>query len=125
MKKVMKDEKVSRTISVADDVATIHHVTDHKQHGQLAITWRFDFHDVSRDELIKIATRALVIDARPKFKSYKGDLDTIAKEWDNKTFNVKELLTTGKRKLSPGERLQRFLDALPPEEREKALEKYL
>ena len=66
-----------------------------------------------------------MIDARPKFKSYKGDLDTVGKEWDNKTFSVKELLTTGKKRLSPTDRVQRFLDALPPEEREKALAKYL
>ena len=118
MKKVLKGEKISRSIRTDGDLVTIYHVTKHgKGDAQqaYALTWKFDYTDVSRDELIQEASRAHVIDMRPGFKALSVD---DAEKTDGAVIGMRVWLDRERRKaadkVSQG---QKLLEKMSPEER--------
>lgn len=107
-----KDEQAKNSLVISDDVATIQHTSVHptvapKDQGLRAqLTWHFDYTDVTREELVDIATRHLVIQKRTEFKN----LDAPGQEWDGKSFSVREYLDTERRK--PKDRKSEALKAV-------------
>ena len=96
---IIKDgEKGRRDVIVNGDVSTIHHGTKQsKSEPEWQMTWLFDFKDISRDELIGLATKHLVIQHRLAFKKATNVKEG---DWDNVVFSVREYLTRERRKVS-------------------------
>ena len=97
---ITSDEKATVGTTVHNDVATVQHATVHpklaptESKTRIQLTWRFDFKDVSRDELCEIASRSLVITMRAPFKTLDNPSP---EEWNGKQFNVREWLDTERR----------------------------
>ena len=105
-------------VDEANDQTTIHHVTQHGKADNAAnyqLTWFFDFGDVSRAELLDIATKYLVIQMRPKFKA---DKDPENDEWNNKTYKVRDYLDKERRKKSALEKANVAVQKLSKEEKD-------
>lgn len=98
MKIVKIGESTPRTTTVINDVVTVNHVTKHNTLGQCAMAWHFDFAHIDRETLMRVATRALVIDARPVFKKCP---QSTADDWNDREFNVGEMLTRQRRGADP------------------------
>ena len=117
MVQVKQGETARRETSVDTEtgIATCHHVTLNKPtetHYQLC--WFFDFADVTEAELIELATKHLVIQHRPGFKSDKNpDND----EWNNKTYKVRDYLDKERRKKSALEKAKVATEKLSDEEK--------
>ena len=113
-------QKHSRTTKVNLDENTVvkTHVTQHGDGDKVAKTyhkmqWTFDFKDVTHEELLEVASRELVIGARPKFK--KCPINEV-KSWEQKTFSVRKILDAERTSLSPEEKAVRALQGLTPEQ---------
>lgn len=116
MRNVIKGETVSRYTNVDGDTVHKHHVTMNKASAsEYEMDWAFDFSGVTREELMVLASRDLVIKARPVFKSLPADaLD----EWDDRVFSVREILDTENRTtLSPDEKARRAVSKLTDEQK--------
>jgi hypothetical protein len=95
------DEKATVGTTIEGDTATVHHATVHpklapaESKTRIQLTWHFDFADVSREELMEIASRSLVITMRAPFKTLDAPTP---EDWNDKTFDVREWLDTERRK---------------------------
>lgn len=93
---VKQGETARRETTVDGDTVVCHHVTLNKptdSHYQLC--WKFDFKDVTNEQLLELATKHLVIQMRPQFKNDKEPGD----KWDGKNFSVSAYLAKeGRRK---------------------------
>ena len=94
---IIKDTPYERTTTVDGEIVTRKHVTEHKT-GKCYLTWRFDFTDVTHDQLLELASRAVLIGERPRFKSCVADH---IPEWDDKTFDVSTFVSRERVKKSP------------------------
>jgi len=121
MKIVKQGEKSVKSTVIAGDVVTKQHVTlNHNTKADYQLTWKFDFEDISRGELLLVASRALVIALRPEFKAASAaELES----WDNRTFSVREYLDSERAKVDDIEKARRILGKLTPEQREAILAK--
>jgi predicted Ser/Thr protein kinase len=119
MKTVLKGEEVKKYVRIDGDIVTRHHVTEHKILDHVELTWVFDFKGVPHSQIIELASRAVLIGSRPRFKktSVKD-----AESWDDKTFNVLDFLARERAKLTPRERAARALAACTPETRRELAE---
>lgn len=112
---VKQGETISRVTEIDPsdkNVVKNFNVTKH-QIGDFAITWFFDFTDVSREQLMLLATRSLVIDARPTFKKCPSDeIDN----WDGKTFKVQSMLNKSRAKKSTADKVKNLLKDMTPEQ---------
>ena len=119
MKIVKQGEKAARTCAISGDVVTRTHVTLNKPtKAEYQLTWAFDFSGVSKEELMTIASRAIVIALRPEFKvEPAANLEV----WDNRTFSVREYLDSERSKVDDVEKARRLLGKLTPEQREAIL----
>ena len=119
MKIVKQGEKAARAVKIEGDTVTRTHVTLNKPtKADYELTWAFDFSDVSRDELMTIASRAIVIALRPEFKEAPA---SELGAWDNRTFSVREYLDSERSKVDDSEKARRLLAKLTPEQREALL----
>lgn len=116
---VKQGEKSVKSTEIAGDVVTKQHVTlNHNTKADYQLTWRFNFEDVTREELLLVASRALVIALRPEFKqAATADLES----WDNRTFLVREYLDSERAKVDDSEKARRLLSKLSPEQRASIL----
>jgi hypothetical protein len=119
MKIVKQGEKADRSVSIAGEVVTRQHVTLNKAtKSEYALTWSFDFSGVSQNELMTIASRAIVIALRPEFKvASASELET----WDNRIFSVREYLDSERSKVDDVEKARRLLGKLSQEQRDLIL----
>lgn len=119
MKIVKQGEKAARSVTVNGDMVERVHVTLNKPtKAEYQLTWSFNFEDVTREELLIIASRALVIAYRPDFKTTKAnDLQA----WDNRTFNVREYLDSERAKVDDLEKVRRLMAKLTPEQKKAIL----
>lgn len=118
------EKRVVGTKIVGSDTVEVKHVTMNKpSNTHYAMKWSFDFSNVSREDLMKLATRALVIDQRPKFKDEKDSkkLET----WDNRTFSVAKILAKERARVSAEEKATRAVTALPESEQIALLKQLL
>jgi hypothetical protein len=119
MKIVKQGEKADRSVSIKGDLVTRQHVTLNKPtKSEYALTWAFDFSDVTREELLTVASRAIVIALRPEFKAASA---SELESWDNRTFSVREYLDSERAKVDDVEKARRILGKLTPEQREAIL----
>ncbi len=118
MKKVLKGEKVTRTTTVDNDVVSTFHVTQHGTIGNVATTWHFNFDGIDRDELLILATRSLLIDARRDFKTLP---ENVAEQWDGQSFLVSDMLTKTRKTATPTKAAQNAWAKMSPEDREAFL----
>lgn len=115
MKTVLQGEKRSVGMKVDGNKVAVKHVTLNKPtDSHYELNWTFDFEKVSREDLIRLATRGLVIDQRPKFKAEKDAKKLEA--WDNKTFSVADLLAKERVRLSPVEKASKAVASLGADE---------
>ena len=119
MKIVKQGEKADRSVSIKGDLVTRQHVTLNKPtKSEYALTWAFDFSGVTREELLTVASRAIVIALRPEFKVASA---SEIEAWDNRTFSVREYLDSERAKVDDVEKARRILGKLTPEQREAIL----
>ena len=94
------DEKATVGTTTSGDVATVQHATVHpklaptESKTRIQLTWHFDFANVTREELMSIASRSLVISMRGPFKTLDAPTP---EDWNDKTFNVREFIDTERR----------------------------
>jgi len=112
-------ESYERTVSVSGDIVTRKHVTKHKT-GEVYLTWHFDFSGCTKDQILELASRAVVIGERPRFKVCP---QAHIPEWDNKTFDVAAFCARERSKKSPLEKIQDALGMLSEEEKKALLER--
>lgn len=110
----------SRTVDVDTLNVNVKHVTAHKS-GDYYLTWNFDFTDVTQEQLLDLATRSLVIDARPQFKNCpENEIDS----WDDKTFKVADMLVKQRRGKSDAQKAADLFAKLSPEEQAAIMAQY-
>jgi len=107
-----KGEQESRTTSVEGDIVTVHHVTKHSPDRNIVCDWKFDFNNITRDQLIRLASRSLVIDARNEFKKLPEN-DAIAHS--EFTYSVVELIAGKKRGKTDEEKVEALMAKMDPE----------
>jgi hypothetical protein len=103
---------------VTGDTVTCDHVTFHPptdSHWQLRTT--FDFTDVSRETMLRLASETLVIRWRNAFKN----ADAVDETADNQTVSVKEMLKGSKPRMSKKNKLVRDLSDMSELERLEVL----
>jgi len=122
MRKVKQGEKVSRVTTVDGQVVTVVHVTEHSTEGKVVLNWKFDYTDVTEDEMLREMSRAHVIDMRPAWKKLgAGEAEKQA----DMTVNMREYLDRERRiAKSDGEKAGNLLDKMSPEERAAVIAKY-
>ena len=119
MKIVKQGEKADRSVSIKGDLVTRQHVTLNKStKSEYALTWAFDFEGVTREELLTVASRAIVIALRPEFKVASA---SEIEAWDNRTFSVREYLDSERAKVDDVEKARRLLSKMTPEQKQRAL----
>lgn len=124
MRLVKQGEKRNVGMKVDGQIVRVKHVTLNKpakQHFEL--DWTFDFSGVPQHDLLRLAARGLVIDQRPKFKSEKSYQKLEA--WDNRQFNVTELLRREKVRKTREEKAAAALQDLDVEAQIAMLRKLL
>lgn len=115
---IIDGESYERSVSVKDGIVTRKHVTEHKS-GKVYLTWHFDFADVTAAQVMELASRAVLIGERPKFKKVPdGDIDS----WGNKIFHVADFLSRERSKATPLEKARNLAAGLSPEDAEALLE---
>ena len=122
LKKVMQGETVKKYVRVNDKVVERQHVTEHGKLGNVLLKWSFDFDGVSNDAILELASRAVLIGSRPKFKKTSPQE---AEQYAEKTISVALFLERERAKLSPQEKAARIMSELPTEEAIKMLEEYI
>lgn len=113
MKEVTAKSGEKATI-VSGNVVTMDHVTLHKAsdtHWQLRTT--FDFENVSRETILKLASETLLIRWRTAFKN----AETVDETADNQVVNVEKMLKGSKPRMSKKDKLTRTLADMSQAER--------
>lgn len=96
-----KGEKGVNSCKIDGDVVSLQHQTVHpklapRATGQrISLSWKFNFTDVTRLELLELAARSLVITFRSPFKTLDAPTES---DWDNVEFNVRKWIDDEKRK---------------------------
>ena len=121
MEKVLNGQKITRTTTVQDDTVTCHHVTKHDKLGNVSITWGFNFEGVEHAEILKLAARSLLIDARREFKPLAEE---VASGWDNKKFFVREMLDATRKTADPISKAKALFDKMTDEQRADLLAQF-
>lgn len=120
---VKKGEEVKRwtTVDTEKSVVTKHHVTQHGEGDSKTfhqLTWKFDFSNVTQEQLLELASRDLVIKKRTGFR---GIPVKEIPQWDGITFDVAEFMKKERSKLSPMERAKKAVGNLSEEDRQALL----
>ena len=101
------------------DVITKVVSTKHATFGKREQTIKLDYTDVSREELIELATRSLVIDQQAKARNVKDQ-----KEWrnfDSQEVNVRRLIDNRKKRKTTEEKVAELLKDMSEEKRAEVL----
>lgn len=104
-----------------EDLVTVRRATAWKgpQKGaeikaKYACEWQFDYENVTRDELLKLATDSMVIDVQSKFRTIP---ESQLNDECEKTISVREWLDSKRQTVSQEEKARKALAALDPETR--------
>ena len=90
---------------VAGDIVTMQHTTYHKaSDSHYGLTTTFDFADVDRDSIVKLAAECLLIRWRTAFKN----AEKVSDADDNQRVKVAEMLAKGRRKLTLAQKVQKL-----------------
>lgn len=125
VKYIGKDETATRTINAPQDgdapVVRVSHTVkpDREATNRAQLVWEFDFSDVTRGELLELATRDVLIRKQAEWR--KANNRDNADVWDNVTFRVRDILDETKKTADPTTKARNALAKLSPEERERLL----
>ena len=123
MKIVKQGEKAERSVSVSGDIVRRVHVTLNKPtKAEYQLDWSFDFSGVSKEELMTIASRAILIAMRPEFKAATG---SELSGWEVKTFSVRGYLDSERAKVDDAEKVKRILGKMSKEQRDAILSRLI
>lgn len=119
MKIIKQGEKADRSVKVSGDVVTRKHVTLNKAtSAEYQLEWSFDFAEVTKEELMTLASRSIVIALRPEFKiALSAELPS----WEAKTFSVREYLDSERATIPASDKVKRLLDKMSVEQRQAIL----
>jgi len=122
MSKKVQGESVTRTSTVSNNVVTCHHVTKHGSGTEYICTWKFDWTDVTIEELQLEANKDAVISNRLAWKKMPV---SEAEKLVERTINMREYLNRARRiSRTDGEKASNLLDKMSPEERAAVIAKY-
>lgn len=122
LKQVKQGEKVPKSIKVDGKIVRRHHVTEHRKLGRVVLDWAFDFDGVSEQDLMVLASRAVLIGARPTFKETTVE---DAEKWKERTFSVAEYLQHNREKVTTEQKARKALEGLTEEQRKALFEEFL
>lgn len=123
MKVIKQGEKAERSVSVSGDIVRRVHVTLNKPtKAEYQLDWSFDFSGVSKEELMPIASRAILIAMRPEFKAATG---SELPSWEVRTFSVREYLDSERAKVDDAEKVKRILGKMSKEQRDAILSRLI
>lgn len=114
LKQVKQGENIPREVRVSGESVIRKHVTEHRKLGKVFLTWTFNFEGVSKEDILVLASRAVLIGARPTFKETSIE---DAEGWKDRTFSVADYLKHNREKVTTEEKARRALGALTPEQR--------
>lgn len=93
--------------------------TKHPQFGKMEASWERDYTEVSREELIALADRSVVIDLQAKARRVE---DRKAFEaFGSEAFSVRDILDNRRQRKTEEEKLSDMLDKADPEKLKAAL----
>lgn len=122
---LLKDEAGQTGVKIVDDVVSMQHSTTHpvlapaKSGERIQFQWHFDFENVSRSELMELASRSLVITMRAPFKNLEKPEPA---DWNDARFKIREWIDEQKRK--PQDKVakaRKALESLSDEEKKAIL----
>lgn len=118
------DEQASLSVSVSDRmVHTTHTVKPNKEsRKRYNLNWSFDFYEVTREDLMKLAEKGLRITKQAEWRKDPEQLN--AEKWDHAVFNVQGMLNEGRKTADPVKKAETAIGKLSPEELEEFLKKY-
>jgi len=118
----VEGESVTRSSTVLDNVVTCKHVTKHGSGAEYICTWKFDWTDVSVEELQLEANKDAVISNRTTWKKLPV---SEAEKLTERTINMREYLDRARRHArSDDEKVSNLMDKMSPEERAAIIAKY-
>lgn len=117
MRKLDKTEASNKSTTIMGDIVTVVHTVKPNEESQsrYELTWKYDYTNVTREELMRLATRPMVITKQGQWRGAKDRMNT--EKWDNVTFVIRDLLDGAKKKADPVEKAKKALDALPEDVR--------
>lgn len=121
MTTIKQGETVSRETYITGDLCKVHRLTTHKTEGKLICKWDFDFTDVSKNELIKLAVRSLIIDQQRDIRAAKAKDTTPLCIGD---INVREKLDNMRRGKTTLEKAESLMSSLSSEDIKALIEKH-
>lgn len=129
IRKLSSTEKFSSSQVLADKLNTVTFAVRPEKDSQsnYALTCALDFSTVTNEELITLATRAIVIDLQRKWRvSHAGD-KTEPTTNEFATVDVHKMITetTKGKPANPAAKAKKALDLLSPEARKALLDEYL
>ena len=101
MRELTKGEAANRRISTSGKVVTVVHTVKPSDDSQsrYELTWKFDFADLSEDQLCELAVKPMLIRKQADWRKANNRMD--GKVWDNQTFSVKEILENVRQAADP------------------------
>lgn len=102
------------------DSVEVTRVTKHTAHGEgHELTWVLNYENCTREQLLELASRSMVINLQRQFRSEKGTDD----KWNNRTFDVAEVLAESKKRMPVDPRVAalKLLGTMNEDEREAFL----
>jgi hypothetical protein len=108
---ISSDDVADNSVTIDDNIVVMNHTSVHPIHApaeskrRIQLTWRFDFEGVTRDELLDLAAKHLVIAMRTKFKAADGQprkrgetvLLASPDDWSDRLFSIRDYIDTEKR----------------------------
>jgi hypothetical protein len=122
MSKKLEGESVTRSSMVLDNVVTCKHVTRHASGQEYICTWKFDWTDVSLEELQLEANKDAVISSRTTWKKLPiADAEKLVE----RTINMREYLDRTRRHArSDTDKAGSLMDKMAPDELAALIAKY-
>lgn len=113
-----------RDVDDEENASVIFSVKEKKGIGEprYNLKWFYDFHEVSRNELIALALKPLVIDGQGEWRTAKDKMD--ADVWQDRKWSVRAILDETPRKKSEAEKADAAIGKLTKVERDLLFAKY-
>lgn len=87
--------------------------TKHPDFGKNVQVWERDYTDVTREELIQLADRSVVIDLQAKARRVKDSDEWQA--WNNTSISIRDMLDNKPQRKSEEEKLDEMISKADPE----------
>lgn len=119
MRTLTKYEQANRTLTAdagGKTVEVVHTVRpDQDDPNRYELVWRFNFENVTPAELLKLATKTILIICQRDWRKAKNRMDENV--WDNRTFNVRDVLDEARKTADPAQRARSAASKLGREDK--------